>query len=321
MATDSHQPETTTLAPDEAFAVLGNETRMEILQALGEGDAPIPFSELRERIGVRDSGQFNYHLGKLEGHFVRKTDAGYSLRQAGNRVIEAILSGAVTETVVLEPTRLDIPCPFCGADIEVSYREERLLVRCTECGGSFGDVEPSSPALESMPPGTLTLNYLPSAGFQGRSPGEVLDTTLAWTYAQHVLVANDVCSRCSGTIEHSVDVCSDHQPDGTICDQCHTRFAVKYVSRCTNCNYEKRGGFSHHLLGDSRVRAFFEAREIDPLAPAYNGLSPIYDYEEEVLSTDPFEVRVTFSVGGDELVVLVDDALRVSEVFHRGTSE
>lgn len=83
----------TTLTPDDAFAVLGNETRLEILRSLSDADGPVSFSDLREHVGMRDSGQFNYHLDKLVGHFVTQADDGYALRQAGDRVIEAILSG------------------------------------------------------------------------------------------------------------------------------------------------------------------------------------------------------------------------------------
>ncbi|MEF8801746.1 MAG: helix-turn-helix domain-containing protein, partial [Halolamina sp.] len=114
MTTNADTSETM-LAPDDAFAVLGNETRMEILQTLGEADEPLPFSELRGRVGMRDSGQFNYHLGKLDGHFIKDTDGGYALGQKGSRVIEAVLSGAVTDTPVLDRTPVDMSCYCCGA--------------------------------------------------------------------------------------------------------------------------------------------------------------------------------------------------------------
>ena len=65
-----------TLQPDEAFVTLGNETRIEILRALQDAGGPLAFSELRDRVGVDDPGQFNYHLGKLAGHFVRKDEGG-----------------------------------------------------------------------------------------------------------------------------------------------------------------------------------------------------------------------------------------------------
>lgn len=60
------------------------------MQALGEAGfgESLSFTELRERVGVRQGAQFNYHLDKLVGHFVTKTDGGYSLRPTGHRVIE-----------------------------------------------------------------------------------------------------------------------------------------------------------------------------------------------------------------------------------------
>jgi len=127
-----------TLSPDDAFAVLGNETRVGILQALGGADEPVSFSELRDRVGMRDTGQFNYHLDKLVGHFVRRSDEGYALRRAGERVVEAVLSGAVTDAPVLKPTVVDHPCPLCGAPVEVTFREERVEMYCTECPGNYG---------------------------------------------------------------------------------------------------------------------------------------------------------------------------------------
>jgi hypothetical protein len=42
---------------DEVFALLGDETRVRVLQALEGADGEtLPFSELRERVGIRDSG-------------------------------------------------------------------------------------------------------------------------------------------------------------------------------------------------------------------------------------------------------------------------
>lgn len=134
------------LSPDNAFSVLGNETRMEILQALGEADKPVSFSELRDRVGMRDSGNFNYHLDKLTGHFLGRTEVGYTLRQAGRRVIEAVLSGAVTDVPELEPTQIERSCFYCDAPIKVAYDETSprpVKPYCTECAGlaEFGSYD------------------------------------------------------------------------------------------------------------------------------------------------------------------------------------
>jgi len=75
--------------PTDALEVLGNEIRMATLRELAEADGPLTFTELRERVGVRDTGKFNYHLTKLCAYFVRETDGGYELGHAGSRVIAA----------------------------------------------------------------------------------------------------------------------------------------------------------------------------------------------------------------------------------------
>lgn len=46
-----------------------------------------PFSELYECADIRDPEQFNYHLDKLIGQFVTKTEnSGYELTEAGRRI-------------------------------------------------------------------------------------------------------------------------------------------------------------------------------------------------------------------------------------------
>lgn len=65
------------LTPEDAFAVLGDETRLNVVRVLWSAGASheyddvddtastMPYSELRRRVGVEDDGRFNYHLSKL----------------------------------------------------------------------------------------------------------------------------------------------------------------------------------------------------------------------------------------------------------------
>lgn len=80
------------LPPDEAFAVLGNETRLAILLALEGTDDELGYSELKRQVGVYDSGRFNYHLNKLLGHFIEGSDDGYRLRDVGRRAAQAVVA-------------------------------------------------------------------------------------------------------------------------------------------------------------------------------------------------------------------------------------
>ena len=121
-------------SPEAAFSLLSNETRFAVLRALYDADErSLSFSDLRERTGVKDSGQFNYHLGKLVGVFVRETDDGYALRYAGKRVIGAVLSGAYTREVTVDPIPVDGRCFDCGGRLEASYRDERARTGCVDC--------------------------------------------------------------------------------------------------------------------------------------------------------------------------------------------
>lgn len=102
--------------PDEAadaLAALADETRLAILRELADADAPLSFSTLRERVGVRDTGRFNYHLTELCGYFVRDVDGGYELGYAGDRVVAAA-DGAAGDPTTVRPAGDDEECPVCG---------------------------------------------------------------------------------------------------------------------------------------------------------------------------------------------------------------
>jgi len=105
------------LSPDEAFAVLGNEIRLDIIRVLWQADAAheyddvsdtvgtMAFSQLRRRVGIDDNGQFNYHLSRLSPHFIRQTDCGYRLSGAGKQIARTVIAVSGEESVEL--TRMD----------------------------------------------------------------------------------------------------------------------------------------------------------------------------------------------------------------------
>lgn len=69
------------------------EPRLKILNSLAEADGPLTFSTLRESVGTIYSGQFNYHLRKLDGLFVRKTDDGYSFAKRDDESLRRFSRG------------------------------------------------------------------------------------------------------------------------------------------------------------------------------------------------------------------------------------
>jgi len=319
MSGDNDEPGVGALSPDEAFAVLGDETRMAILQALAGADGPLPFSELRDRVGVSDSGRFNYHLDRLEGHFVGTSGDRYRLRQPGRRVIAAVRSGAVTDTPVVEPTPIDASCPLCGAPSEVAFHQGRVEHYCPDCAGYYGRV--TLPAASPLSSGGATeYGYLgsfelPPAGTQGRTPGELFQAATTWGLLSLVAVASGVCPHCSAPLDRSTRVCEDHDTADDHCSACDNRHAIQLEFRCSNCLYGGEAAFAVALLADVEVLAFLAGRGINPVAPSDPTVysTALMDYEEELCSVDPFEAQFTLTADGDALTVVVDEAFTVVE--------
>ena len=123
----------------DAFELLAEETRADVLRALAAHqrdhprDPTLSFSDLRERAGVADSGNFNYHLGKLEGRFVRNADddggSGYALTPRGVRLAALAVAGFEDPSFGdAEPLGAD--CPACGEPLAVAYEEGMVAVAC-----------------------------------------------------------------------------------------------------------------------------------------------------------------------------------------------
>lgn len=308
MTRDADTTDTSTLSPDDAFGVLGDETRLDILRALGDADDPLSFSALYDRVETRDSGGFNYHLERLTGHFVHKSESGYTLRRAGRRVIEAVLSGALTDDPTLARTRIDQSCWRCGAPIEIGWRAGSMEMFCTECPGRFrkhhGTERSDSLTLE----GYLGRLPLPPAGLQDRTPEEALRAAWTWGNLEMLSMASRICPRCSATLDHDVTVCEDHDPTEGLCSSCKGRYAAGITFVCTNCVFEAGGGFAVALLDDTDLLSFITSHGFNPISPeSLRPLNEVHgDYDEEILSVDPFEARFTFSIGDDTLTLTVE---------------
>lgn len=317
-------PATSEVTPDEAFALLADETRLEILRTLSEADDPLSFSALFERSDYDDSSNFSYHLDKLEGHFISRTDEGYVLRQTGRRVVEAVIAGTMTENPLVERAPTDSPCPFCGASIEVRYQQERVEMYCSECPGALGREDPREQlATDDDMFGHLGSMSLPPAGVRGRSPTELLQAAQAWKHLDVMADSAGFCSRCSGVIDHSVTVCADHEGTDGICEHCERRYAVLFEVECRTCHYNKRGIAPTCLLAKTELLSFLTDHGGNPLMPETFDVEPgaVANYEESVLSMDPFKAAFTFTIDDESITLTVDEEVSVIDVErHRASS-
>jgi hypothetical protein len=275
------------IAPAEAFSVVGNETRLSILEALWRAEeSPATFSDIRDDVGIRDSAQFNYHLQELTDGFVAKEGDGYVLRTAGEKIVRAVVAGSFNEHPRIAPFEIGDDCTRCGATLEASYAEEELGIVCTECGASHGRY--------SFPPG----------GLHNRDHEELLSAFDDRVRHLHCLAADGVCPECSGRMH--TEIITERDED------CCLDLGVRAEHLCEQCRHELCSPVGMRLLDHGAVVSFYEDHDVTLSERPYWTLPWCVDDEyTEVEAVDPFRLTVRMPVDDEELRVTVDGDIEV----------
>lgn len=308
----------------KAFKLLGDETRLAILLALWEAydpyaeDNTVSFSTLFERVGVRDSGNFTYHLNKLVGHYVEEVDRGYRLRHSGMKIVRAVIAGSGIKDRRLSRTEIPRSCYHCGGTVELTYENERLYQICSECEGNIG---PTS--TERAPEGTLAAyNDFNPAGLANRSAGDVFVAgTIEYIHGIKLLIRG-VCPECSGRIEKSLHICESHDaPPGELCPECGTSMRgganaarVSYV--CSVCKHNGSYPAWVAIFDHPEIMSFYYDHGVDTSFGLEDPeecarLWDRFKKDQSLVSNDPVRIRVTVASGGNELRLVLDGDLDV----------
>ncbi|WP_266078874.1 winged helix-turn-helix domain-containing protein [Haladaptatus caseinilyticus] len=276
------------LAPAEAFSVIANETRLSILEALWQApERPVRFSELRKDVGMRDSAQFNYHLQQLADHFVVQTDEGYDFRQAGKKVVSAILAGSFNEHPRRDPIELDETCTNCNIHLQATYEDETLVIACPDCTKLHGSYP--------FPPG----------GLNDRTDDEIMDAFNQRVRHLHCLAADGVCPECNGKMGTTVT----HDTEDVLGTE------VRVNHRCEQCRHQLRSTVGLSLLDQSQVVTFYSDHGTDLCTKPFWALPWCVSDEHTTIRSDgPWEIEVTIPLADDELRVVVDGDLNVVEI-------
>lgn len=268
------------------FDVLGNETRRRILEALAErlrelpGDPALGFSELRRRVGVRDSGNFNYHLSKLRGRFVTKGDGGYRLAPAGLEVVTALITGVYGSDVELGPLELEEPCPTCGAPLTAAYEEGLLRVACRN----------DHPFQNALAPGAVA----------DRSLAAVIDVWTLKTRHDLAKTVEGVCPFCYAPVDAAASVEPfDGLPEVSArCSRCGVQVSIPVIVAFVR--HPTVAAFYHEHGTDVRTRPLW--------APEF------YDPVDVAADPDADRFCVTVELDGETVEGSVDDSLSVVDV-------
>lgn len=297
------------LTPDEAFELLGHETRVAILQALWDvfesagRDSDLSYSELFEAVDIRDSGNFSYHLQKMTGPYIRRTDEGYELKQTGINVMRAVVEGTVIDDPSFGPTQIDLACPLCRSPIELAYRDELMTVACTECAGRIPWADE---------PGHLFGALVPPAAIEDRPIEEAFESATVYTLYKLAAFLDGVCSDCSSYVERTVEVCSDHAPGGTSrCPTCDRLNLAEVWMACPTCKLRVFAPASLYALNHSDVAAKYHEHGMDHRFASWETVDRSFQVDEKLVSEDPLELRLTIPMRDDVERVTIDGALNV----------
>ncbi|WP_160290093.1 winged helix-turn-helix domain-containing protein [Natrinema salifodinae] len=302
----------------DAFKVLSDETRLAILLALWDGYEPfagddaLSFSELLDRVDYDTSGNFSYHLQKLEDHFVESTPEGYRLKQAGHKIVRAVIAGRGLTDATLEPTEIDADCTICGEPLAIAYEDEHLYTICSGCGGKFG-------ADSEKLPGTVMGFAFDPAGLARPTAEEIFAASVFRAMQKFTMQMGGLCPDCSGPVDSSMNICEEHSPNG-ICSNCGRRDQVQARWVCTVCKNSGHGPPGGNLVLHPRVVAFYADRGLDigydatDFETIVEVLEAMSNHDQEVVSAEPPRVRVTVRYRGDELRLLIDESMNVITV-------
>jgi DNA-binding transcriptional ArsR family regulator len=291
--------------PDEVFGLLSNDTRVRILRALWEtGDEEATFSELREAVGMRDSGQFNYHLDELVGRFVERTGNGYELTRAGKRINGAIEAGAYTASGSIDPLELEEPCPTCGGGRTFHYEDETVRVECADCPVSyrFG---------------------VPPAAFAGHDRESIPAVASRYLRTKIERITNGFCPFCDGPLTPTVAPIPELEPDADAADEhedvpeavAEQVEAVPWVQyTCGQCAAEPTVGLTLAFIDHPAVVSFYYARGADVRDRAVWDFGDGDPEQQVVRSREPFRASVTYEADGDSLTLTVDEDLAVVDI-------
>lgn len=305
----------------EAFKQLGDETRLAIMLALWEARTPwseddaVAFSDLYDRVGVRDSGQFSYHLGKLTPHFVEGTDSGYELTESGFRVVQATIAGTGFAEPTFGPVDVSKACPRCESPMRMSYEENAVTYSCSSCEGVWntGDAE-------DKPEAYIGGGMFPPAGVKNRAPDDIAEAFNAYALVRGLAMLFNVCPDCGGAIETEIDVCEDHDASDGTCENCGGINLGQFEFECTVCKMSYATTLWAAVVLHPAMAAFFHRHDIKYFDEPWDLIRAGFAGEEELLSRDPIRIRITVVADSDELLVTIDDDARIVELTDSSTA-
>lgn len=276
---------------NDAIGLVSHEVRAGILVALAEHQrehpraAALSFSDLRERVGHDDPGNFNYHLKRLLGTLVEKTEEGYRLSDVGHHFVAVLHSGRFDPDRRREFPDAETACLLCGGASTVTYEDGSLRVAC----------EAGHTSLLNVGPELLERHSLTTA----------LDVAVRRTLLEARSTMDDVCPYCGGATS------------GTVARFPEDPVAVTFEWTCERCGAFLQNTAGGCVLYHPAVVGFCYRRGVDVFDDAWTALAE-HVGDGTVVSEDPLRVQVAVTLAGDRLVLILDESTSAVDISGDG---
>ena len=285
---------TETRSATEIFHLLADDTRVEILRAVavaqyeleqvGSGAAELAFSEIYDHVDVENTSKLSYHLGELTGTYLRKSDDGYSLSHAGERIVRFILSGNYEQPASFGPEPVAGICVFCGEEaLEASLSHQFFRIDCTQCEQQVVG-QPITPAqVETHDGDSLVQSVKLRSAEDARQ------------------IRRGMCPECGADLSAEViEIPESPLPDAD-------SFLV--ASTCEACLREYNSPSTYSVVYHPASVAFHWERGVDVTARGiWEFHEHLYEgrWTSEQIASDPEEYRVVLRHGEDEVRLALD---------------
>ena len=302
----------TELVANSPFDVLGNRTRIEILLALWAAHEPpaaregISFSQLYDNVDLDDTGNFSYHLEKLQGDFIEESGDGYVLTINGLRLVRAFITGELANNTVLDRTPIDECCPICRANLSITYQKQQLVARCDDCLG-----------IHRSPDGEGIVFHcpLPPISVTGRDPSVLFRQGVTYELQRIESFLRNVCPRCAGDVQLSVSGCSTHDTTTEqICMDCDRINQVEVVGVCRHCKTFVRSPLTLAVLANPAVRVRLDADLSSEPFATWSSVHRAFEFDEWIEQTEPLHVGVQIPAREGGMNVIVDESCTVVRI-------
>lgn len=312
---DLDQPTTDTMPTiEDAFALLGNKIRAEIIKMFGEeyiqeNSAPVlRFSEVRSRMdGDIDPSRLHYHLRKLVGHFIEKTDNAYRLGPQGALFFVFVRAGFFSQQNMAVADKqeghmsvnVEFDCHYCRTSVDATVNGGTVRVQCPTCEHLYDSLEPLSGV------------------FEGEDDMGQLSHFSKWANFIHLGWARGICPICGYLLGAEF-----LEPDEIPLSRQSKRDKVRVFRPCNHCGLSYYLSVGEALLADPDLLSFCYDHGVDVVSTSVWELEfAATDKHVTVRSTNPWEVALQVTYDGDTLELVVNGDLTVIERNRSGVSD